>query len=134
MTDQANGVNGSDKTNGSDKAGLHAGGALNGATHDAVPAKVAPAPAPVRAFSERASEAAPPLDGYRSLSQGAASSGSNVKLQGTTRVVNAFIGYATNVLGRQADQLTEADVACLGGMLASLERLEQAPRSGRFAA
>jgi hypothetical protein len=53
-----------------------------------------------------------------------------LRLQGTTRVFNAFTGYLTGVCGRKIDEITPADVTKLATVLRALEELdtERAPR------
>jgi len=46
------------------------------------------------------------------------------KLQGTTRVVNSFVGYLTGVCGRKIDEMTPADVSRLGTVLKAFEELD----------
>lgn len=46
------------------------------------------------------------------------------RLQGTTRVVNAFTGYLTGVCGRKADEITPADVTRLATVLKAFEELD----------
>lgn len=46
------------------------------------------------------------------------------RLQGTTRVVNAFTGYLTGVCGRKVDEITPADVTRLATVLKALEELD----------
>lgn len=59
---------------------------------------------------------------------GGLSSRTGGKLAATTRVMNSVLGYYVNALGRAPDQLTEGDVAALGSILATLERLEPGAR------
>jgi hypothetical protein len=65
---------------------------------------------------------------FSSTTSAPAAPAADVKLQATTRMVNGLLGYLTTVCGRQADQLTEADVAALGNMLGIVERLEVTPK------
>jgi hypothetical protein len=131
------------KGNGADKDHLNGAGiaAVSAALSPAAPTPAAPARSPMSraATSERfllaerdAAPASPAFEGYGRFSQTATAQPGDAKLEATTRMVNAFVGYLTNACGRTADQMTAADVAALGQLLGTVERLEVAPtkRSG----
>lgn len=117
MTDQTT-------TNAPDKA-------VNG-TNGAAPAIIASTPAKDtprrfgvseeerRGTDRRQSDA---FDGFTRFS-GTTSTGSDARLAATTRMVNAFMGYLKDACGRPLDQMTDADVASLGQILGTVERLE----------
>jgi len=110
-----------------------ANGAANGEGAAPVPATTrpqapTPAPAPAaRPFLREGQEGGATrasMEGYRGLPIQ-----SGAKLKATTKVINAFNGYLVNALGRPADEMTEADVATLGEILAAVERLEPSKRA-----
>lgn len=134
------------KANGADKDHLNGAGvaAVSAALTQAAPVTPAarsPLPSTRAASSERFLLAeretapvakTPAFEGYGRFTETAAAQPGDAKLEATTRVVNAFVGYLTNACGRTADQMTAADVAALGQLLGTVERLEIAPtkRSG----
>jgi hypothetical protein len=132
MSDMNGSANGAEKTNG---AG-HPAAALPMAIGKERPAAPAPAPvssaaaapAPRPTYDRTHSVGAIELDALGSLG-----ARNGAKLQATTRVMNAFIGYLVTACGRAPDQLTESDVVALGSVLATLDKIDAAPRRSSMA-
>lgn len=70
---------------------------------------------------EREIREIPPRDERRPSFSGGSE---DTRLTATTRVVNAFLGYVTQVGGRQSDQMINADVAKLRQLLGIMDDVQ----------